>query len=255
VLDAEIVFPRVLCAAGACLCALAAAPALAYRPFDSTDADVAKQGDLELELGPVGGLREGSRRIRVEPALVANYGLEHERELVLEGRREVALDRDEGAPRSSLADTGLFVKQVLRQGVLQDAPGASVATEYGVLLPEVHGDRGTGASVAGIVSQRTEAATLHLDAALEWTREHEPGAFLGAILEGPHAWAVRPVAELFGEQASGAPRTTSGLIGAIWRVRDGLALDVGVRRAHSAGETARELRIGLTWAFSVRKEP
>jgi hypothetical protein len=234
---------------------LASSPVLAYRPFDSTDADVAKAGDLEMELGPVGRLREGSKRIRVAPAVVANYGLAHDRELVLEGRREIALDRDEGEPRSSIVDNGVFVKQVLRPGVLQDAAGPSVATEYGLLLPAVHGEKGTGASLAGIVSQRTEVATLHLNAALEWTREHEPGAFLGAILEGPRAWAVRPVAEVFGEQASGTPRTSSSLVGAIWRVRDGLSFDIGVRRAHAAGETVRELRIGLTWAFSVKKEP
>jgi hypothetical protein len=234
---------------------LASGPALGYRPFDSTDADVAKAGDLELELGPVGRLREGSRRTRVEPALVVNYGLAHDRELVLEGRREVLQDREEGEPRSSIADNGLFVKQVLRRGVLQDAAGPSVATEFGVLLPSVHGDKGTGLSLAGIASQRTDALALHLNAALQWTREHEPGAFLGAILEGPHAWAVRPVAEVFGEQASGTPRTTSGLVGAIWRVREGLSFDIGLRRAHSAGETVRELRIGLTWAFSLRKEP
>jgi hypothetical protein len=170
---------------------LASSPVLAYRPFDSTDADVAKAGDLEMELGPVGRLREGSKRIRAAPAVVANYGLAHDRELVLEGRREVALDREEGEPRSSIVDNGVFVKQVLRPGVLQDAAGPSVATEYGLLLPSVHGEKGTGASLAGIVSQRTEVATLHLNAALEWTREHEPGAFLGAILEGPRAWAVR----------------------------------------------------------------
>jgi hypothetical protein len=234
---------------------LAHAPAFAYRPFDSTDADVAKAGELELELGPVGRLREGSRRIRVEPALVANYGLARGRELVLEGRREVALDREEGEPRSSVVDNGLFVKEVLRPGVLQDAAGASVATEYGLLLPSVHGEKGTGLSLAGIASQRTEALTVHLNAALEWTREHEPGAFLGAILEGPHAWSVRPVAEASGEQASGTPRTSSSLVGAIWRVRDGLSFDIGIRRGHAAGETVRELRIGLTWAFSLNKEP
>lgn len=248
-------FSRALCVLVACLCALAPAAALAYRPFDSTDADVAKAGDLELELGPVGRRSEGSSRIRVEPAVVANYGLPGERELVLEGRREVPLDREEGAPRSSIVDNGLFLKQVLRKGVLQDAAGPSVATEYGVLLPSSHGEKGTGASIAGVLSQRTEAATLHLNAALEWTREHEPGAFVGVILEGPRAWAVRPVAEAFGEQSSGAPRTTSGLVGAIWRVREDLAFDIGVRRAHSAGETVRELRLGLTWAFGLRKEP
>ncbi|HZR69421.1 MAG TPA: hypothetical protein VFB01_10280 [Burkholderiales bacterium] len=244
-------FSRALCVLVLC----APAAALAYRPFDSTDADVAKAGDLELELGPVGRLREGSSRIRVQPAVVANYGLTRERELVLEGRREILRDGDPDEPRSSIRDNALSLKQVLRRGVLQDAPGPSVATELGLLLPDVHGEKGTGASIAGIVSQRTEAVTAHWNAALEWTRAHEPGAFLGVILEGPHAWALRPVAEAFGEQASGAPRTTSALVGAIWRVREDLSFDIGVRRAHGGGETVRELRIGLTWAFGLRKEP
>src|SRR5712664_381061 len=220
-------------------------PALALRPYDSTDADVAKQGEFELELGPVGRRREGSKRIEVAPAVIGNLGLEGNRELVIQGQREVALDREPGEPRSAIVDNGVFIKQVLRQGTLQDASGPSVATEYGVLLPSVHGEKGTGFSVAGIVSQRTEAVSVHLNAALEWTREHEPGLFLGAILEGPHSWAVRPVAE----QASGSPRTTSGLVGAIWRLRDGLSFDVGIRRAHDGNETVRELRLGLTCTF------
>src|SRR5216683_7027516 len=224
-------------------------PALALRPYDSTDADVAKQGEFELELGPVGRLREGSKRIAVVPAVIGNFGLEGNRELVIQGQREVALDREPGEPRSAIVDNGIFIKQVLRKGTLQDASGASIATEYGLLLPAVHGEKGTGFSVAGIVSQRTETISVHLNAALAWTREHEPDLFLGAILEGPYAWAVRPVAEVFGEQASGSPRITSRLVGAIWRVREDLSFDVGVRRAHDGNETIRELRLGLTWTF------
>src|SRR5436309_1299832 len=221
-------------------------PALALRPYDSTDADVAKQGEFELELGPVGRRREGSKRIEVAPAVIGNLGLEGNRELVIQGQREVALDREQ---RSAIVDNGIFIKQVLRKGTLQDASGASIATEYGLLLPSVHGEKGTGFSVAGIVSQRTETISVHLNAALAWTREHEPDLFLGAILEGPYSWVVRPVAEVFGEQASGSPRTTSGLVGAIWRFRDGLSFDVGIRRAHDGNETTRELRLGLTWTF------
>ena len=134
-------------------------------------------------------------------------------------------------------------------GTLQDASGPSVATEYGVLLPSLNGEKGTGLSVAGIVSQRTAAVSAHLNAALAWTREHEPGFFLGGILEGPYSWTVRPVAEVFGEQASGSLRTTSGLVGAIWRARAGLSFDVGIRKAHSGDDTIRELRLGLTWTF------
>ena len=244
---AMLLVARVLCTLGTLL--LVSEPALALRPYDSTDADVAKQGEFELELGPVGRRREGSKRIEVVPAVIGNFGLAGDRELVIQGQREVALDRDPGEPRSAIVDNGIFIKQVLRQGALQDASGPSVATEYGLLLPSVHGEKGTGFSVAGIISQRTEQISVHLNAALAWTREHEPDLFLGAILEGPYSWAVRPVAEVSGEQASGTPRVTSALVGAIWRFRDGLSFDVGVRSAHDGNETIRELRLGLTWTF------
>src|SRR5256885_10170224 len=97
-----------LCALGVLL--LVPGPALALRPYDSTDADVAKEGEIELELGPVGRRREGSKRIEVAPAVIGNFGLEGNRELVIQGQREVALDRE---PRSAIVDNGIFIKQVL----------------------------------------------------------------------------------------------------------------------------------------------
>lgn len=229
--------------------------AFAYRPFDSTDADVAKAGEVELELGPVQWLRQNGKRFLQVPAVIANFGLERERELVIEGRHEVALDPEPGEHRSALVDNGVFIKQVLRRGALQDEPGLSVATEYGVLLPDVHGEHGTGASVAGIVSQRGDAGTVHLNGVVSWTREHEPGLFLGAILEGPYSWPVRPVVEVFSDQARGSARVNSGLLGAIWQARDGLSFDVGLRYAKARDDQIYELRLGLTWAFSYKKEP
>lgn len=228
--------------------------ALAYRPFDSTDADVAKTGEAEIEFGPLQWLREGGKRLLHAPALIANFGLAHERELVIEGRHEVALDREPGEPRSALVDDGVFIKQVLRRGVLQDAPGVSIATEYGLLLPEINGSGGTGFSLAGIVSQRWPAATFHLNAVLARTRDREPDLFLGTILEGPIAWAVRPVAEIFIDRTRNGPRTDSLLVGAIWRVRDGLSFDAGVRSAQVGSEAVHEVRLGLTWAFSYKGE-
>jgi hypothetical protein len=228
---------------------LAAAPsAFAYRPFDSTDADVAKAGETELELGPLGRLREGNRKFAVAPALVANFGLPGDRELVVQGQHEVALNREEGAPHSALVENGVFIKQVLRRGVLQDQAGPSIATEYGLLLPPIPDGRGSGLSLAGIVSQRWDAAALHLNAAVARTREYEPDVFLGAILEGPNAWRVRPVAEIFTERAAGSPRVHSRLVGAIWRARENLSFDVGLRYAQGF-EPVHEIRLGLTWSF------
>jgi hypothetical protein len=229
--------------------------AFAYRPFDSTDADVAEEKEFELELGPVGRRREGQQQIRIAPAVIANIGMAGDRELVIQGQREVAFDRSPGQPGAALVDNGVFIKQVLRRGALQDESGPSVATEAGFLLPPSRGPGRTGFSVAAIVSERWDSATLHVNAALAQTREHETDLFLGAIIEGPYTWTVRPVAEVFTEQTHGAPRTRSGLVGAIWRARDGLSFDVGLRSGSFGNEPIREIRLGLTWAFSFQKGP
>jgi transketolase C-terminal domain/subunit len=51
------------------------ADALAYRPFDGTDASVIDPGELEVELGPAQLLREGSDRTLIAPAVVLNLGI------------------------------------------------------------------------------------------------------------------------------------------------------------------------------------
>jgi hypothetical protein len=226
--------------------------ALAYRPFDSTDAAVADDGEFELEFEPVGSLREGASRSRVAPAAIANFGISGDREIVLQGQRQTLIDPDATGPRTSIVDTGLFIKRVLRRGVLQEAAGPSIAAEYGFLLPTLHGESGTGFSSAGILSQRSDLGTVHLNSVLSLTRSHHADLFLGAIVEGPHTWTVRPVAEVFGEQQAGGARTRSALYGAIWRFRDSLSFDLGVRQAHSGSEGVHEVRLGLTWGFSWR---
>jgi hypothetical protein len=179
------------------------------------------RAEFELELGPLGHLRQGDRRFRVAPAVIGNYGFAENHELVVQGQRQVAIDPEAGQPKTSIVENGIFIKQVLRQGAMQEREGPSVAMEYGVLLPPVNGKGGTGVSVAGIVSHRTEAISLHLNAAAAITREHEPDLFLGAILEGPSSWPVRPVRRSLlskrGE-ARGWYRTSSVRF---WRAREG----------------------------------
>src|SRR5207245_7483213 len=114
-------------------------PALALRPYDATDADVAKQGEFELELGPVGRRREGSKRIEVAPAVIGNFGLERDRELVIQGQREVALDREPGEPRSAIVDKGVLSKQLLREGGLQHQSGPSIAPAVRLMRNSVSG--------------------------------------------------------------------------------------------------------------------
>src|SRR6202158_616389 len=187
--------------------------AFAYRPFDGTDAAVAAPGEVEIELQPAGRLREQGATTLIAPATVLNYGLSEGWEAVFEGQGQTPL-----APSgpTGLTSAGAFLKHVLQPGSLQDKTGPSVATEFGVLLSDSTGNSGVGASLAGIVSQRWDWGTIHLNAAMALTREHHGDVFLDGIIEGPSKWAVRPVAEVFYENEFGKAETISGLVGLIW---------------------------------------
>jgi hypothetical protein len=237
----------------ACLVAagVLSAPAHAYRPFNGTDADVAEAGEYELEFGPLGYLRHGGARTLMGPAIVNNFGLPGEFEIVLEGRMEHDLGNTDGY-RNRFADTALSVKHVLRKGALQGEAGVSIAAECGVLLPEVHGEHAGGAICAGIVSQHAGPVTVHVNAELARNRDRSNGRFVGVIVEGRgEDW--RPVLEVFNERDNRGGRVNSALAGAIWRYREDLVFDAGVRRAREDRENVTELRVGLTWAIPMHK--
>ena len=243
-------FPKRLAAGSViALCLIAwSGPAWAYRPFDGTDAAVAAPGEVEIELQPAGRLREGGNTTLVAPATVFNYGLSEGWEAVFEGQGQTPLSP---LGPTSLTAAGAFLKHVLQPGSLQDKTGHSVATEFGVLLPDSTGNSGVGAKLAGIASQRWDWGTIHLNAETALTRDHHADVFLGGIVEGPSKWAIRPVAEFFYEREFGQSETISGLIGLIWRVRDNLSFDVGLRHALTNGHPVNEVRAGLTFGFPL----
>jgi hypothetical protein len=231
---------------------VAALPARAYRPFNSTDAAVAEAGKVEIELGPV---EEGGDRFVVAPSLILNWGFAERWEVVLEGRQFVRLGSSvPRAPRLRVDDNALSLKTVLREGAMQDKSGPSVATELGALLPVIHGDGGTGVEAALILSQRWDALTVHLNGAASWTRTHAPGAFGGLIIELHDAWRLRPVTEVFVEGERDIPVTVSWLGGGIFRFREDLSFDAGVRLARAGGTGTTEIRLGLTWEFGGTHE-
>jgi len=243
-----------LARAGAVVIATASAilwctEAAAFRPFDGTDAAVVEANKIEVELGPVEYVREADERRLTAPNIRINYGFAERWEAVLEGQTTHGLSAT--ARRTSQIENGFFLKGVLREGVLQDKPGPSIATEFGVLLPGANDQHGAGGSVAGIVSQRWKALTLHLNAAAAVTRQQHADLFLSAIAEGPHEWPVRPVAEVVYERDFGRLETKSALIGAIWQVRDDLAVDVGLRGGRVNDHTLAEIRAGPTFSFAV----
>jgi hypothetical protein len=217
----------------------------AYRPFDGTDAAVADPGEVEVELQPAGAQWSHDQNLLIAPAVVYNYGLTENWEAVLEGQLQTPFSP---SGPTSLSASGAFLKHIVRPGVLQDKAGPSIATEFGVLLPDSNGDSRFGASIAGIASQRWDWGTVHLNVAGELTRDQRADVFTGLILEGPSKWVVRPVAEFFYEEEFGQFHL-SALIGAIWQVNDKLSFDIGLRHAITNGTNVNELRAGLTVGF------
>jgi hypothetical protein len=120
-------------------------------------------------------------------------------------------------PGTSLVESQALLKGVLRDGSLQEKPGPSIATEFGVLLPGINDQHGTGAVLNGIVSQRWDWGTVHLNAQIALTREQHADYFPDTIIEGPHDWPMRPVGEFFYESDVSLFRTGSALVGAIWQ--------------------------------------
>src|SRR5207249_950548 len=117
-------------------CAVGATSAWAYRPFVSTDAAVADPKEVEIELGYFNLDRTGRENFISTPHVVLNYGIAKNLELVAEFNFQVS-------PDVELTDPSLSLKGVLKEGVLQDKPGVSVAVEAGPLLPSTlpHEDR------------------------------------------------------------------------------------------------------------------
>jgi hypothetical protein len=234
----------------AVLALLAASPsAHALRPFDGTDADVAKLGSFELEAG-VSQLRLGPQRQSSLPALVGNWGIVADTELVLEG---VLDQRQGGVPAGEhslvLDAAALSVKHVFRRGSLQDESGVSVATECSLLLPSIGAAPGTGFGCAAIASQRWDLVSVHLNAALDRTREHTNERTLSLIAEGSEDWRLRPVSELMLVRGADGSRQHSALLGAIYQNTETLAFDLGYRHADGSAGRANELRLGLTWSM------
>jgi hypothetical protein len=229
---------------GACVL-LTTSDAHAYRPFDGTDGDVADLGDLEMEVGPVGYLRQVHASSLVAPALVANYGFLPGWELVVEGNGVFPI---EAGSRPQLVDTGVFLKHLLRAGALQGKSGLSLATEVGVLPPTVNAEPGSGLYVGLIASQVWRELTIHFNIELMRARDGLGELFASAILEGSSRRRIRPVAELYVDTHAGVT-TPSALVGFIWRASEHVSVDAATRLATTAGAPVFEVRAGFTWTI------
>ncbi|HEX4637271.1 MAG TPA: hypothetical protein VH189_13885 [Rhizomicrobium sp.] len=219
-------------------------PAFAYRPFDSTDAAVADKGAFEVELSPLSYRHDDDGTAWITPSARLNYGFAEDWEAVLEGQAEHFSNM-----RSRVSEAQFDIKGVLQEGSLQEKEGWSLATEASVLLPGINADDGAGFELTGIASRRWDWGTVHVNVAAELTRDQRLGTFLGLILEGPDDWPVRPVAEVNYQREFSTTEETSVLLGAIWKVRDHLAFDLGFRHVWVNGRPDEQVRAGGTFAM------
>ena len=150
--------------------------AAAFRPFDGTDA--ASPSRPIRSRSNLGRSNMSARQMSEadSPNVRLNYGFAKGWEAGLEGQTTHGFPQS--ARRNGPESKRLFSKRGAARGRLQDKPGPSIATEFGVLLPGINDQHGAGGRLAAIVSQRWEPVTVHINAAAEVTREQHADLFL-----------------------------------------------------------------------------
>src|SRR5262245_44202055 len=225
-------------------------PSCAYRPFVSTDAAVADPKEVEIELGYFTLEREKEQNSFIIPRTVINYGLVKNWEAVA----EFAIRRTADA-EVNLIDAGLFLKGVLKEGVLQEKEGVGFAVEVGPLLPSTaQGERKFGFEGIGILSARVSSVTVHLNGGLGIERSTgDLVGIWGLIGELPVTTGLRLVGEVNGEKPRREEHRDSALLGLIWQPWSSRSLwfDVGLRRGFSGAVPDWQLTFGLTFGFSM----
>ncbi len=220
----------------------------AYRPFVSTDAAVVEKGETELEICLYNFTDDKGLDEITVPGLIYNYGLTDTWEFVAEFDLQIYKEGDDDD--SELKDPAVFLKNVFKEGFLQNKDGASIAWEFGALLPStVNGEHTTGLEAIGIYSGKLSDFVYHVNIGGELDRaDFALNGIWGAVLEYPFDSKFRVVAEINGTfQRRGLP-SNSGLIGFIWELGD-IDLDFGVRRSFSKAASDWQLTAGITFSF------
>ncbi len=222
----------------------------AYRPFISTDAAVADPKEVEIELGYFTLERDKGENAFIIPRVVLNYGLFKNWEAVAEFAVRRAPDAD-----VNLIDPAVFLKGVLKEGVLQDKGGLGFAVEVGALLPSTEkGERKFGFEAIGILTDKLGPFMFHLNGGLGIERSTgDVVGIWGVIAEIPVAKGLRLAGEVNGEQPRREEQRNSGLLGVIWQPwsSKNVWVDAGIRRGFTSGVPDWQFTAGVTFGFSL----
>ena len=227
---------------------LSTSPAWGYRPFVSTDAAVEDLKEIEVQLGYFNLERTDGKTTFIIPQVELDYGILNN--LEVEAELEVAKPSDEDG--IELVDSELSLKAVLKEGILQEKNGLSIAVQASLLLPStVEEERNFGFKGVGILSEKISFFTFHLNLG-GGVDKVNPFVIWGMIGEVPIIPRFRLVGEVNGERVKGESFDNSGLLGFIWKSpwRDTF-IDLGIRRGISGDAPDWGFTTGLTFSFSL----
>jgi hypothetical protein len=222
--------------------------ALAYRPFESTDAAVADKGVSEVEFGLVRFEHRSGQNTVSSPNLRYNFGFATNWEVSVEGALQVF---DSASNRGfDVLRPQLNLKGVLIYGPLQEGHSSvSLAAEVSALLPETVPDSGFGLEGVLIASFRTGNFTWHLNGGGGLQRGSSDSFGLwGIIVERPISKSFRLAAEFNGEFGHGLSAEHSVLAGALWDFHK-ITFDAGVRFGLTKSAPDIAFTTGLTLRF------
>ncbi|MCI0442967.1 hypothetical protein L0152_07095 [bacterium] len=218
----------------------------AYRPFVSTDAAVVDPKEMEIELGYFNLERAERESTFIIPQLILNYGVATNLEIV----GEFEIEKPPGGDIELIAPA-LFLKAVIKEGILQEKEGASIAVEAGPLLPStVQGEREFGFEAIAILSERFSSFVFHINFGGGIERDRNSFVVWGVIAELPINPNLRLVGEINGESIKGKSADNSALLGFIWQSPwPSVSFDAGTRRGISTEAADWLFTSGLTFRF------
>lgn len=220
-----------------------------YRPFLSTDAGVAKSGEVEFEIGYFGVSLAKDDLTFLVPTVVINFGFLDRFEIV--GQFNVEKPIHEGF---QIDDAALSLKGVLKDGFLQGKEGVSIAFEADLLFPSTFPDRSRfGVEGTGILSAKIDPMIFHFN--LGGGIENSKSNFFilwDLITELPVNENWRFVNEFVGQHVINGINDISTLLGCIWQTPwPALTLDTGVRRGLTADALDWQFQLGFTLGIDL----